>query len=304
MHQAVLLQEVLQYLNPLPGQNFIDCTFGAGGHSQAILEKIGPEGHLIALDQDANTENKARELQKKYQNFEWLHGNFRNLLKIIVNNQLSIVNSQCRISGILLDLGFSSDQLEDPERGFSWRLSGPLDMRMNPSEEIITATELIQQTHEDDLANIIYNFGEERQSRKIAKSIKQQKPQTTQDLKKAIDDAVHGTRPKVLSRVFQALRIAVNHELEILHDSLKQAFEILDQGRLCVISFHSLEDRVVKQFMKQKATQLSQPIQSDQGTITAKILTKKVVRASRDEMKQNPRATSAKLRCLEKIIEK
>lgn len=293
-HIPVLADEVVFWLQPKPHGCYVDCTLGLGGTAARILEASSPSGKLIAIDRDRHAIERARESLKPYiRNVEFHCGNFRDLQSI-----LDAAGCE-QVDGILFDLGVSSMQLDDPERGFSFQHEGPLDMRMDPSQKT-TAGELVNTLPETELANVIYEFGEERFSRRIAKGIVKQRNssplRTTMELATVIQQSVppayrHG-RLHPATRTFQALRIAVNNELAAITPAINEAADRLAPGgRLCVISFHSLEDRLVKYTFRS----LSQ--QADKGI---KVLTKKPYVASTEERKQNPRARSAKLRVLEK----
>lgn len=287
-HIPVMLTEVLSGLAPRRGDTIVDCTFGGGGHSSAIAECIGAEGRIIAFDQDPKVREYAAPVLEKYPNIELVQKNFCNLTAVL--NERGISN----IDGIVFDLGISSFQIDRPERGFSWQQDCALDMRMNPDNSI-TAAQIVNTYGEKELADLIYNYGEERHSRRIARQIcltRNKHPiNTSTELKNIISRSVSGSysaRNASISRVFQALRIAVNDELGILENSLRGAVEMLKSGgRLAVISFHSLEDRIVKNTFRDLKSELT-------------ILTKKPLTAGAEELKNNPRARSAKLRIGEK----
>lgn len=288
-HIPVLLLEVLEYLNPEPGQNFIDCTFGGGGHSLAILEKIKPKGKLLAIDANADA---IKEVENN-KNIIFVNDNFRNLDKIVAHDFPYVVK------GILLDLGLSSDELENSGRGFSFQKDEPLDMRFDISEDL-TAEEIINTYSLENLTNIFKNFGEYRASKKlsqlIVKTRKQQAINTTNDLVALILQITpRRSQEKIhpATQVFQALRMAVNEELKSLKIVLPQTIEILATGgRLAIISFHSLEDGIVKNFFRDLSRE-------DKPRI--KILTKKPIVPTEQEILRNPRCRSAKMRVIEKI---
>lgn len=289
IHKSVLLNEVIKNLNLKPGSNVIDCTFGGGGHSREILKKIGPNGKLLALDADAGVESQ--KLKAENSNVVFVNDNFRNLKKIVENSFPHPVN------GILMDLGLSSDQLEVSGRGFTFQKDEPLDMRFDIKQDL-TAAEILNSYSLENLIYIFENFGEvsgaERLAKKIVEIRRKKKFATTLDLVAAVEVAgLRSRSPKINSAtlVFQALRIAVNDELGALKDALLSAKEILaPAGRLCVISFHALEDRIVKNFFRDwyKAKEV-------------KLLTKKPIVPEFLEVKANPRSRSAKLRVIEKI---
>ena len=263
----------------------IDGTFGGGGHSLEICKKF-PKVKIIAFDQDKGVFEKAEEKFKGC-DITFVNGNFRNIY-------------QENVDGVILDLGLSSDQLENSGRGFSFMKDEPLIMTMkaNPSREDVTAKDVVNNWEEESLADIIYGYGEEKQARRIAKEIvdfrRQQEIKTTFDLVKIIEQAIPAKfrkgRIHYATKTFQAIRIAVNDELGALAEGLDKGFKALKSGgRMSVISFHSLEDRVVKRFFKTKV---------DEGL--ANVINKKVILASSEEIKKNPRSRSAKLRILEK----
>ncbi|MEI7709517.1 MAG: 16S rRNA (cytosine(1402)-N(4))-methyltransferase RsmH [bacterium] len=288
-HKTVLLNETIDGLNLKPNAVVIDGTFGGGGHSMEVCKRC-PDVRLIAFDQDKKVFTEAGERFKAF-NTTFINDNFRNIDKAGVND----------VDGIILDLGLSSDQLENSGRGFSFMRDEPLVMTMkeNPSSEDVTAYDVVNNWGEESLADIIYGYGEEKQARRIAKTIvefrKKQEIKTTFDLVKVIEEAIPAKfrkgRIHYATKTFQAIRIAVNDELGALSEGLEKGFGLLKKGgRMSVISFHSLEDRVVKKFFKAKA---------DDGK--AKLVNKKVILASDEEIKSNPRSRSAKLRIIEKI---
>ncbi|MCD4778857.1 MAG: 16S rRNA (cytosine(1402)-N(4))-methyltransferase RsmH, partial [Desulfobacterales bacterium] len=253
-HIPVMLSEVVHYLNCKPGKIYADCTLGGSGHASAILEKIIPDGILIGIDQDIDAIKNAKRKLKPYElNIHLFHDNFINLPKIL--SQLNIT----AVDGILLDLGISFHHLDSSGRGFSFRKDEPLDMRMN-IESDTTAEELINTMDEKSLAEIFFKYGEERYSRKIAKKIvnarKQKKIKSSRQLSEIVCKAVSGkasSRRRIhpATRVFMAVRIAVNKELNILNSFMETAFDLLKpEGRFCILSFHSLEDRIVKRKIK------------------------------------------------------
>jgi 16S rRNA (cytosine1402-N4)-methyltransferase len=291
-HIPVLLSQVLHFLNPQPGERFIDCTLGLGGHSEAILNRTAPNGELLGLDQDPAALELSRERLGRFgRRVTLVHANFEQI------GEQARSHGFVDVDGVLFDLGVSSLQLGRSERGFAFRTSEPLDMRMNPSAGP-TAADLIARLSERELADLIYQYGEERASRRIARSIvyhREKRPiATTDDLVGAIVSAVGGQRGRVhpATRTFQALRIAVNRELDVLPIALEHALELLRPGgRLVVISFHSLEDRLVKRFMLER---------SRTETISVQILTRRPVAPDESEVRENPRARSAKLRACQR----
>lgn len=299
-HKPVLLQEVVQWLNLKPGMTVVDATVGAGGHTLALLKGIGPGGRLIGLDRDPTAVARCRDRFKDFQGRISLHTeNFKNLGEVLDSLNIPAVDA------VILDVGISSEQLEDPLRGFGFGQAGPLDMRMDPEGEV-RARDLVNDLSEKELEGIFRNFGEERRSRPIARAIcearEKQPLETTDALARVIEQALPasyrgqgGQRPPwarrhPATRVFQALRIAVNDELGALREGLPRIWRRLGTGgRLAVISFHSLEDRIVKNQFRCWA-------QAGEGNR----LTKKPLRPTREEILANPRARSAKARVVEK----
>jgi 16S rRNA (cytosine1402-N4)-methyltransferase len=299
IHKTVLLQETIDGLNLGPKALVIDGTFGGGGHSLGICKRY-PDVKIIALDQDKSVFERAQSKFKDC-NITFVNTNFRNLGNLKDFGAFALGDGD-KVDGIIFDLGLSSDQLQNSGRGFSFLVDEPLLMTMkaNPSPEDITAQDVVNTWEEESLADIIYGYGEEKQARRIANQIvesrKKKKIETTFDLVKVIEDAVPAKFRKgkihFATKTFQAIRIAVNDELGALSQGLEAGFELLKGGgRMSVISFHSLEDRVVKRFFKAKEVEGK-----------AKLVNKKVILASDDELKKNPRSRSAKLRILEKTI--
>ena len=285
LHVPVLPVEVLATLGPQPGESWVDCTAGGGGHTRAIARLVGDTGRVIALDQDAAMLAMARTVEQ-YPNITWIEGNFDQLAAILQEVGVS------KVDGVLADLGFSSDQLDDAARGLSFRQDGPLDMRLNPAATL-TAADIVNTWDEAELANAIYEYGEERKSRWVAKKIVERRSvkrfETTTDLANVVRSCVprSGTMDSA-TRTFQALRIAVNDELGVLDRLLAVLPAVVAPGgRVGVISFHSLEDRRVKWAFR--------------NPDVWKILTKKPVEASETELARNPRARSAKLRVAQRL---
>jgi 16S rRNA (cytosine1402-N4)-methyltransferase len=302
-HLPVLYHEVLNGLQPRPGGNYIDGTLGAGGHASGILERSAPDGRLLGMDRDPAALEVARAALAPF-------GERATLVRASYTQMEEAARAFEPVDGILLDLGLSSLQLDDPARGFAFQSEGPLDMRFDPQAEI-TAAEIVNTWPLDELADIIYRYGEERYGRRIAQAIGAARPlRTTRELSEVISKAVGRQREARIhpaTRTFQAIRIAVNGELEAVEAVLPVAVSLLKiGGRFAVISFHSLEDRLVKNFFRLQARgpadDLSQPIPaSAQFVPTLKEITRKPVTASAAEIARNPRARSAKLRVAEKI---
>ncbi len=283
-HTPVLIEEVLNYLNIQKDLWYIDATLGGGGHTEKIL-KLG--GKVIGIDQD---EDSIKEVSRKLKNYI----NSKHLI-LIQNNFTNIAKQDHKVSGILFDLGVSSHQLDTAERGFSFRKDAELDMRMGKSLEV-TAADLINGLNSGELTQLFEKFGEEKFAKKIAKIIvlerQKEKITTTGQLADLIKKNIY-SKEKIhpATRVFQALRIAVNDELNSLKEALPKAFDILEPGgKLIVISFHSLEDRIIKNYFREL---------EEKGS--ARILTDKPIEPSEKEVFENPRSRSSKLRCLEKL---
>lgn len=306
-HQPVLSAEVLELLAPRPGGIYLDGTLGGGGHSEQILELIGDKGLLIGIDRDSEAVHAAsRRLERFGSRFRAVHGSFGDLSALL--EQLGIG----QIDGVLLDLGVSSYQLDTAERGFSFRLNGPLDMRMDPHSGA-SAADLVQHGSVAELERIIRDYGEERWARKIAQRIVEERQREPISSTSHLADLVARTIPRRLheerihpaTRTFQALRIAVNRELEQAEQGIRAGIQRLQPGgRICVISFHSLEDRLVKQLFREAEGGCSCPPRLPRCACGRKpllrVLTRRPVTAGEREAQQNPRARSAKLRAAEK----
>lgn len=306
-HKPVLLDEVIEHLCCTPGKFFVDATVGGGGHARVILEKTAPDGQLIGIDWDERALVKARSnLQSFEERLVLVRENFALTGSVLARLHIPAVD------GILLDLGLSSFQVDEAERGFSFNLDGPLDMRMDTREKI-TAAHLVNTLSEEKLAEIIRNFGEERWHRRIARNIVRARDEeaieTTDRLAKVVYRAIPaGKRPRhrhPATRTFQALRLAVNRELDHLQTFLQGALDWLRPGgRLAIISFHSLEDRLVKQTFANWARSCRCPARSPicqcEGRPLVRLVNKKVVMPGKLEIKANPRARSGRLRVVEK----
>ncbi len=302
-HIPVMLKETITALKVEPGGRYIDCTVGEGGHSAAILEQSSPEGRLLGFDADPHAIKIAKlKLQEFGESIVLINENFNNLGEICSQYNFRPVH------GILFDLGISSLQLAETGRGFSFQQEAPLDMRFSP-EQKLSAAEIVNDYSESELAMIIWKYGEEPKSRKIAKYIIENRPmETTSELARVITRAVKGERKKIhpATRTFQALRIAVNREMENLRSAMEQAVEILGiDGRLAIISFHSLEDRAVKEFLNLEARLCTCPPEVPVCTCEhqprLRIINKKVIKPSTSEIEINPRSRSARLRIAERI---
>lgn len=307
-HQPVLLDETLRFLTPASGGLYVDATLGLGGHSEAIL-KASPKSCVIGIDQDGEALELARERLSVFgKRIMFFHDNFSAVARIAAKAK------QGDPHGILADLGVSSLQLDSQMRGFSFRFDAPLDMRMDPASGTPTAAELLAAMDQDELANIIYRFGEERASRRIARWIIEKRESgnpvtTTFELAELVRRAVR-TNPKdrthPATRTFQALRIAVNGELDILEQFVTDSVDLLrPHGVLAIVTFHSLEDRIVKHAFQRLAGRCQCPPRIPQCMCGAakkvEILTKKPVLPTESERKTNPRSNSAKLRACRKL---
>ena len=307
-HIPVLLDETLELLAPARGGIFVDGTLGGGGHAEAVLSRLPESGRLIGIDRDWEAVHAAGDRLSAFGGrFTALHGNFFDMRALL--NGIGVT----AVDGILLDLGVSSHQLDTHERGFSYKSEAPLDMRMD-QQASLSARDVVNTYSEEALARVIWTYGEERFSRRIAERIcrlREQSPiETTLQLAQIVRDAMpakYRNEPQQPARrTFQALRIEVNSELSGLDQAVEQACDLLQKGgRLCIITFHSLEDRIVKQAFRRFENPCtcapSAPICNCGKEPKAKVLTKKPLTASDEEEARNSRSTSAKLRCIEKI---
>jgi 16S rRNA (cytosine1402-N4)-methyltransferase len=303
-HEPVMLREVLAGLNVRPGGRYVDCTVNGGGHAEAILFASAPGGSVLGIDADADALERARSRLSHFgSSVALVNANFRDVDTVCRERGFAPVN------GILFDLGLSSLQLASGERGFSFMREGPLDMRFSPQQET-TAAYWVNDAPEGELADLIWRFGEEKESRRIARTIVQRRPLgTTTDLAKAVEQAVGrrpGSQTHPATRTFQALRIAVNQELATLNDALPRALGLLGFGsRLVVISYHSLEDRIVKQFIARESRDCicppRQPVCTCGHKATLRPISRRALTPSDDEVARNPRARSAKLRVAERL---
>ena len=298
MHISVLLSEAINSLNIKGNGKYIDATLGYAGHSSEILRRLEKEGFLFAFDQDEEAVKFSTEkLNKISSNFKIFHTNFKNMKEYIDE----------KVDGILFDLGVSSPQLDESERGFSYHNDAPLDMRMDKRQKL-TAYDVINNYDLEKLIKIFYEYGEEKYSRNIARAIIKNRPiNTTLELAEIIKSSVpekYRNSAHPARKVFQAIRIEVNRELEILEQSLLDAFSLLNNGgRLSVITFHSLEDRIVKNVFKKLTEEdvLSKKLPIIQTNQKAKLITKKPIIPSEEELQENRRSRSAKLRVIERI---
>jgi 16S rRNA (cytosine1402-N4)-methyltransferase len=301
-HESVLLQESIDLLGVTPGGVYVDATFGGGGHSKLILEKMGGKGRLFAFDQDEDAKRNTEQQEfSVHPGFLFVQSNFRHLKRQLRAEALRPGS----VNGILADLGVSSHQIDTAERGFSYRFEAELDMRMSRLDGE-TAADLLNSRNVEELQRIFSELGEVRNSKTLAQAVVQEREKkpfrTTGDLVELCSRNLMGERMRYLSQVFQALRMEVNDELGALEDFMKDALEMLAPGgRLAIITFHSLEDRMVKNFMKAGNVE-GEPDKDFYGNITKPwdLVTKKPVEAGADETKQNTRSRSAKLRVASK----
>src|SRR6266567_7019376 len=321
-HVPVMLEEVLKFLQPRAGGHYVDGTLGGGGHTQAILERSAPDGKVLGIDTDAQAIARIKERLSDFVNngrLVLVHGNFAELVRIV--HEAGFVS----VEGVLLDLGFSSYQVDDPQRGFSFSADGPLDMRLDQSQaESESAADIVNSASEQELADLIWRYGEEKRSRQIARRIVRQREKgaiTRTAQLAALVAAGVPYKPGAIhpaTRVFQALRIAVNQELERLTETLPSIVDVLNtqkisgmgeeaKGRMVVIAFHSLEDRIVKEFMRREARDCLCPPRTPVCICGHKarlrILTQRPLIATEQEVERNPRARSAKLRAAEVVVD-
>ena len=305
-HNPVMLEKVIKGLNISSDGIYVDCTFGRGGHSKKILSEIGENGKLIAIDKDCEAEKYAREHFGKDKRFCFVRNNFSKIIEIIEN-----YNNNKKIDGILLDLGVSSPQLDDPERGFSFQKSGPIDMRMDKSDKL-TALSWLKVADQNEIKEVLKIYGEEKYAHRIAKSIKdsinKKSLSTTIELAGIIEKCYpknkkSGRNPATKS--FQAIRIYINNELQELESFLNSCLDIIASGgRIVVISFHSLEDRMVKRFIKKHSEGKDVPSKIPLTETSKNLSLRKIkttLKANDDEVALNKRARSARIRIAEKI---
>lgn len=302
-HKPVLYQEIIHALQPRSGGRYVDGTLGAGGHARGILEACSPDGLLLGLDVDPQALALARETLAPYEK----------RIRLVQASHITLAEQLAAakwdsIDGIVLDLGASSMQFDNAERGFSFMQDGPLDMRFGP-HALMSAEEIVNTFDERELADIIFRYGEDRDSRKIAKAIVMSRPlHTTRELVAVIEKASprRGDKLHPATQTFQALRIAVNDELAAVEKTLPQAVTALRSGGRCaVISFHSLEDRIVKEYFREQSKELINPpyerIYEVERKAIVQLINKKPILPSDEEIKENPRARSSKLRIVEKL---
>ncbi|MDU7163619.1 MAG: 16S rRNA (cytosine(1402)-N(4))-methyltransferase RsmH [Anaerococcus vaginalis] len=302
-HKSVLLNETIENLKIKEDGIYADLTLGKGGHSKEILKKLSPKGLLIGLDQDRDAIMAARENLKDFSNVLYFNENFENIENVLDEAGFN------RIDGALMDIGVSSYQIDNGDRGFSYMKDGPLDMRMNEENEL-TAKKIVNDYSLDELWEIFSKYGEERYSKTIAKAIvdyrKMHEINTTLQLRNIVMKSVNTNEAHPEKRVFQALRIEVNRELEVLENTLEKIVDRLNKnGRLCVITFHSLEDRIVKNKFKEMSKKCicppDFPVCVCNHEKKVKLISKKPILPSKEELKVNSRSHSAKLRVCERV---
>ena len=305
-HKPVMLSECIDGLNIKPDGIYVDGTLGGAGHSKEIAKRLSKDGLLIGIDRDDDALKAAKENLKEFQNVKFVKDNHDNIKQILEDLEIE------KVDGILLDLGVSSYQLDERNRGFSYLGENELDMRMDKTQEL-TAQKVVNTYSEEKLANIIYEYGEERFSRQIAKNICEERKQkeivTTKQLVEIIEKSIPKSKQNdghPAKRTFQAIRIEVNDEIKPLYNTIKNCIECLnDNGRLCVITFHSLEDRAVKNAMNDAKGKCTCPSDLPYCVCGAKslgkIITRKPIVATEEELEQNSRSKSAKLRIFERV---
>lgn len=302
-----MVKEIVELLCIREAGSYIDGTAGSGGHTREILKRLGPQGRVLAIDRDRDAVNRIAALAKEDKRLETAHGNYADMCEVADTHDID------NADGIVLDLGVSSEQLETADRGFSFDRDGPLDMRMDQESEL-SATDIVNSYSEQALSMLIREWGEEPRARRIARAIvrarNRQAITTTTQLADIVSDAVGGRRGRhhPATRTFQALRIVVNKELDYVERGLEAGIELLNEGgRIAVISFHSLEDRAVKQCFKAHKGRLASLPQGGEAwegkTPALSIITKRPVTPSQEEREHNPRARSAKLRVAERIAD-
>ena len=302
-HIPVIATETIENLNIKPDGVYLDLTLGKGGHSKMILERLSDEGTLIALDQDKEAIEAAKENLKDFSNVIFVNSNFEKIDEILRDLGFDYID------GALMDIGVSSYQIDNADRGFSYMKDGPLDMRMNQENEL-TAEIIVNEYSQDELEKIFFEYGEEKFSRLIAKNIikarEDYRIDTTFKLKDIVTKSIKSNEAHPEKRVFQALRIEVNRELDVLKDTIDKVVDHLNKdGRLAIITFHSLEDRIVKNKFKDLATDCicppEFPVCVCNHKAKVKIITRKPITASKQELKENSRAKPAKLRVCQRI---
>jgi 16S rRNA (cytosine1402-N4)-methyltransferase len=307
-HLPIMLEVTIEYLAVRPGGRYIDATFGGGGHSRAILEASSPDGELLVLDADPAAIARAHQLQKSFPaRMRVAHANFANLAEVAQETGFKPVD------GILFDLGLSSYQFDERERGFSLHSNARLDMRLDPTSGGLTAWEIVNEWPSQQIADVLFQFGDEHRSRRIARAIADRRTgppiETNQELAELVQAALggrKGARVHPATKTFQAIRIAVNAELDALRTGLASARDLLlPGGRIAVIAFHSLEDRIVKQFFQTESRDCicppHLPVCNCDHKSTLKVITRRPIVPTDEEQRSNPRSRSARLRVAERI---
>jgi 16S rRNA (cytosine1402-N4)-methyltransferase len=306
-HKPVLLDSVIELLNPEANQNFIDCTLGGGGHAEAILEKTGPNGKLLGFDWDSEAVRMSGERLIQYKKRTiFVNESYTKIKEVVYDKKFD------KVSGVLVDLGLSSDQLQVSGRGFSFQLVEALDMRFNPDETELTASEIVNKWPKSRIKQMLFDNADEKFASRISEAIdmsRREKPiETTLELCEVVRKAVPAPRTRInpATKTFQALRMEVNSELENTRQILNDAIEVLEPGgRLAVITFHSIEDRIVKQYFKKESRECICPREIPEcrcgHKIRLKLITKKPIKPTTEEITENPRTRSAKLRVVEKV---
>lgn len=290
LHVPVLQEEILQIFSPRTGETVLDATVGLGGHAQAFLEYIGPTGTLIGIDADENNlAEAAQNLAPWKEQVHLIHGNFRHIRNLLTPTPSSPSIPSANIDILFVDLGLSSPHIDDPNRGFTFRHDAPLDLRFDRTQGI-PASAFLEKVEEDDLAKIFTMYGELSHSHHLAEAICSTHPTTTLELKTIVEQVYRWRAPRFLPQIFQALRIAVNDELPALQDLLRDGPELLAPcGRMGILCYHSLEDRMVKQKFRRASS-------------TVHLLTPKAIRPTKQECARNPRSRSARFRAIERTV--
>ena len=306
-HISVLLWECIEALNIKPDGIYVDGTMGGAGHSSEIIKRLNQDGLLIGIDQDTDALKASKERLHNYNNVIYVHNNFTNIEEVLTDLKIS------NIDGMLMDLGVSSYQLDEAERGFSYMKDAPLDMRMN-REKDLSAYNIVNEYSEDEIFRIIRNYGEEKFAKRIAQFIVEKRSEspikTTLELVEVIKAAIPAKArregPHPAKRTFQAIRIAVNSELDIIEKAIDDGVERLNKGgRMAIITFHSLEDRIVKNKFRDLTISCTCPKEFPvcicNGKAKVKLISRKAIEPSKEEIENNPRSRSAKLRVIEKL---
>ncbi|MDA0733256.1 MAG: 16S rRNA (cytosine(1402)-N(4))-methyltransferase RsmH [Chloroflexi bacterium] len=304
-HQPVLLRETVEHLAVRPGGVYVDATVGEGGHASSVLQASAPQGVVLGVDRDPRSLSRAQQRLEEFgERFIGIQGNYADAVQMVQSRGFNKVN------GFLLDLGFSSRQVDAEGYGFSFQRDEPLDMRYDPVGQAVTAADMVNTYSEEELVRLLFEYGEESRARAVARAIVRERPiNTTGELSALVAQVIHpgkGRRVNPATRVFQALRIAVNDELTNVESGLAAAIELLNEGgRLAVISYHSLEDRLVKNTLVLEATgcicPLELPVCVCEHQPTLRIVNRRIIRPAAEEVSANPRSRSARMRVAERI---